>query len=112
MTQRDTLERRFHEGLCSAASGKHDGAYAAFLECVVGDPGEGRFVQEFLENLKRLSPRTQPTSSPGEDTESLLMRADANQNWGEVLRQGPRFLATHREHVATLLMLADACRAQ
>src|SRR5262245_50896779 len=112
MTQRDNLERRFHEGLCAAASGKHEAAHAALLECVLGDPGDGRFVQEFLDHLQGLPPGTQPTSSPGEDAESLLALAAAEQNWDEVLRQGPRFLAAHRGHVAALLMLADACRAQ
>jgi tetratricopeptide (TPR) repeat protein len=107
MTQRDTWERRFHEGLCSAASGKHEAAHAAFVECVVGDPGDGRFVHEFLENLKRL-----PATQPADDAQSLLAQAAAKQNWAEVLRQGPPCLVAHREHVPMLLMLADACRAQ
>jgi tetratricopeptide (TPR) repeat protein len=112
MTQRDTLERRFYEGECSAAGGDHERAHAAFLECVSADPASGRFVQAFLANLKQLPASTQQTALPVADAEALFERAAAEQNWAEVLRRGPRILSSHRSDARTLVMLAAACHTQ
>jgi len=113
MSEQDTLAKRFHEGLCLAAGGDYDRARTAFLDCVLADPGCGEFVQEFLVNLAMwFPPGRQPASLPKGDAEEPIRQAAAQANWAEVLRQGPRLLANHPWHVATLLALADACEAQ
>ncbi|HMC11958.1 MAG TPA: hypothetical protein VKH44_11735, partial [Pirellulaceae bacterium] len=112
MSDQDNLEKRFHEGLCLAAGGDFDQANGAFLDCVIGEPGCGEFVQEFLGNLGRRFPAGSGGEAPqGSDAEPV-QRAAAQADWIEVLRRAPRLLADHPWHTPTLLALAEACAAQ
>jgi len=105
------LERLFFEGRCLAAGGDFERANAAFLECVIRDPWRGDFAREFLANLKRRSgDEWQATRVDGRAAEAVT-RAAAEGNWAEVLRLGPKVLASQPGSVPTLLALAEACGA-
>jgi len=103
-------EKRFHEGLCLAAGGDFERATAAFLDCVVGDPGCGEYVQEFLTNLGR-RPATEANKSASMTTDAV-QRAAAKGDWAQVLERGLRVLTEQPRDLKTLLTLADAAAAQ
>jgi tetratricopeptide (TPR) repeat protein len=105
------LERLFYEGRCLAAGGDFDRASAAFLECVIGEAVRGDFTAEFLANLKRRSGNDgRATLVDGRAAEAVT-RAAVEGKWAEVLRAGPKVLASQPGHVPTLLALAEACGA-
>src|SRR6188474_257023 len=105
------LERLFYEGRCLAAGGDFDRANAAFLECASGDPARGDFASEFLENLKRRpGDEGRAALADGRAAEAVT-RAVAERKWAEVLRAGPKALASQPGHVPILLALAEACGA-
>ncbi len=102
------IDKRFHEGMCLAAGGDFERASAAFLDCVVGDPGCGEYVERFLANLGRRA-ATDTNAAP---TTDALQRAAAKGDWAEVLERGLRILAEQPRDLKTLLVLADAAAAQ
>src|SRR5688572_19177867 len=106
------VERRFHEGLCLAAALKDEQAGAAFMECVIADPGSGEVLAAFLANLKRRFPE-RPSTPPANaaDLAAPLKQAAAKQDWAEVFQTGPRRLAIDSWNVPTLLAMAEACEA-
>jgi tetratricopeptide (TPR) repeat protein len=105
------LDRLFYEGRCLAASGDFDRANAAFLECVIRDPGRGDIAGEFLANLKRRTgDEGRGALADGRAAEAVT-RAAAEGNWAEVQRLGPKVLAGQPGSVPTLLALAQSCGA-
>jgi tetratricopeptide (TPR) repeat protein len=105
------LERLFYEGRCLAAGGDFDRASAAFLKCVSGEAARGDFAAEFLANLKRRSGDDGRAALVDGRAAEAVTRAVAEGKWAEVLRAGPKVLASQPGHVPTLLALADACGA-
>ena len=112
MSDQVPLERRFHEGLCLAASGEPERARTAFLECVTADPSCGEFVHELLTMLaggaraiataERL-PAVRRMRFSGRPLRGTGRRSSVS---------GPQRLANEGWHVPTLLVLAEACAAQ
>src|SRR4051794_17426064 len=99
MNQSDTLEQRFYEGLCLAASGDFDGATAAFLDCLTAEPGRGEFVGEFLASLaKRTAGGVPVVVGPAPDAKEVE-RAASRQRWSEVFQAAPRRLAAHPDDI-------------
>src|SRR5262245_45638982 len=108
MSENDTLARRFHEGLCLQADGDHSGAASVFLECTLADPASAPMVEEFLAAARRKYSLDQPTATSADGIDALLLRAASDNNWTEVLCQGPRLLMSHPWHAPALAALADA----
>jgi tetratricopeptide (TPR) repeat protein len=104
-------ERRFHEGLCLAAGLDFERANAAFLDCVVGDPGCGEYVRGFLTNLGRRPAIAESNKSAAVATDAV-QRAAAKGDWAQVLERGLRVLIERPQDLKTLLTLADAAAAQ
>jgi tetratricopeptide (TPR) repeat protein len=106
-----SLERRFHEGLCLAAGGDFERASAAFVECVIRDPGDGEYVQELLANLRRRPAATAVDKNAGPAMEPMRQAA-AKGDWAQVLERGLHVLSEDPRNLQTLLALADAAAAQ
>jgi tetratricopeptide (TPR) repeat protein len=105
------IDQRFHEGLCLAAGGDYERSGAAFLDCVVDDPGSGAYVQEFLANLTRRSAAA-ATGKNVPATSDAVQRAAAKADWAQVLERGLRVLMEDARNLQALLALADAAGAQ
>src|SRR2546423_13408838 len=109
-TDKLSIDKRFHEGLCLAAGGHYERASAAFLDCVVADPGCGEYVEQFLANLRQRLPSAADKNAP--PTTDAVQQAAAKGDWAQVLERGLRVLIEQPRNRQTLLALADACAAQ
>src|SRR5207247_4978450 len=105
-----SIDKRFHEGLCLAAGGHCEQGSAVFLDCVVADPGCGKYVEQFLANLRRHPPPTADKNVV--PTTNAVQQAAAKGDWAQVLERGLHLLIEQPRNLQTLLALADACAAQ
>ncbi len=110
-TDKLSAAKRFHEGLCLVAAGDFERAGAAFLDCLVSEPGNGELAQEFLANLAR-----RPAAAAAEKsvpvTTDAVQRAAAKGDWSQVQERGLRVLMEDPRNLQALLALADAAGAQ
>ena len=85
----------------------HDYAHEMFAECVVLEPGNLKFVEAMMANLRaRSAGAGKPVKArrPGFWAARAMRRAAARKNWPEVLRAGVKLLG------ANPLARADAPR--
>ena len=115
----------FQEALYLANNGEHERANAILVECVIADPGDPDFVEEFLANLHQ---QHRPASAPpaasaaldapapsvtaiSAEQEAELAREVEAKNWAAVRRIGPSLLSLNPWHAPTLTALAKAAEA-
>jgi len=107
MTQtQESLVEQFQEGRYLSHIGEYDAAHAILLGCVTAQPDDVDFVDGFLVNLARRTPRTS-----GEASSHLppkIADAAAASDWRRVLDDGPGLLGEDPWNVALLETMASA----
>jgi tetratricopeptide (TPR) repeat protein len=78
---------------------------------VVGNPARADFAEEFLANLKRRTGDGGRGALVDGRAVEAVTRAAAEGNWAELLRVGPKVLASEAGNVPALVALAEACDA-
>jgi tetratricopeptide (TPR) repeat protein len=109
-TLRKRLQKYFGYGTQKQKEGDYDYAHAMFSQCVVADPANLLYVESMLNNLiakyrlKKKKPKVRANRSN-------FKKALAEEDWTQVLKQGPEFLEQSPWDVPTLRGLATACAA-
>jgi len=88
----------------------HDYANKAFIQCVLGDPGNLVYVEAFLDNLQaKYDDNKKGAKIKGFGGRGSLKKAISKQDWFEILKEGPPLLEKNPWDVPTLRAMADAC---
>lgn len=108
------LSECYERGLILANSENNfDYAHAMFTECVLHDPGNLRFVEAMIQNLRAKTPRRKKSRFISlRRSNSPLRKFAQREEWSDVLRIGIDLLNVNPWDVATLGILAEACAAR
>lgn len=90
----------------------YDYAHAMFTECVLKEPGNLKFVEAMIQNLRSKTPLVKKSAfhlRRGGSRE--LKRAQQHKDWNAVFRTGIELLLANPWDVATLQTMAEACAA-
>jgi tetratricopeptide (TPR) repeat protein len=103
----------YQRGLNLARGEKnHDYAHAMFAECVLHDPGNLRFVESMVQNLRAAAPKRVSSRFKLRRGGSRTLRAAMHRHdWAAVLHTGIDLLRANPWDVTTLRAMAEACAA-
>lgn len=91
----------------------YDYAHAMFAECVLHDPGNLKFAEAMVQNLRARTPkRKKSLLALGRGGSRSIKSAQQCNKWDEVLRKGIDLLKTNPWDVTTLQAMAEACAAR
>ncbi len=108
---RRRMQTCYDHAMKLAAKGeKYDFDYAhdMLLQCVKNDPGNLVYVEAFLDNLQKKHNNKKKSGGSGG---RALKKAVKENEWAEVLKQGPELLKSNPWDASTLRPMADACAA-
>jgi tetratricopeptide (TPR) repeat protein len=112
---RRRLQQCFEHGSKSAAKGDFDYAADMFTQCVLGDPGNLIYVQQFLGNLYRKYNNNKKGSKlvalTGVGLKGGIKRASLSKDWQGLIKSGLDMLKLNPWDVSTLTALAVASEA-
>ena len=112
--KRRRLQQIFEHASKAAEASNYEYAFNLFTQCVVGDPGNRIYVQQFLSTLSRKynnNPKSvgklAGITSVGAKTS--LKKASMQKDWPAVIKAGIEVLKGNPWDVATLMAMATAC---
>ncbi len=111
---RQRLQKVFEHGLRCAEKDDFDYATQLFTQCVVEDPGNTIYLQNFFSNMQKKYKNNKSgamlASLKIKSHRSALTRSTAKGNWTEALQAGCNALALNPWDIPTLLGMAQVCR--
>lgn len=111
--KRKRLQQAFTHGSKMSGSGNYDYATELFKQCVIGDPGNAIYVQNFLGNLQKKYNNNKKGSKlagiSGAGTKATVKKASMQKDWPGVIKAGLDFLKLNPWDVSTLTAMAHAC---
>jgi len=111
---RQKLQSCYEHGMkLSAQAEKRDYDYinTMFTQCVTMDPSNFVYVDAFLTNLNKWHKDKKAKKPKATGSRGALKKAQAAENWDEVLKLGYELLKSNPGDVATLRAMAKACEA-
>lgn len=112
---RRRLQQCFEHGSKSAAKGDFDYAADMFTQCVLGDPGNLIYVQQFLGNLYRKYNNNKKGSKlaalSGVGLKGAIKKHSLQKDWLGVIKSGLDMLKLNPWDVSTLTGMAAAAEA-
>jgi tetratricopeptide (TPR) repeat protein len=110
--KRKRLQRIFEHGSKQMAQQNYDYATELFQQCVVGNPANLIYVQNYLGNLQKKYNNNKTGSKVARFKElgsrNGVKKALSHSQWDEVIRHGVRVLAVNPWDVTTLTAMATA----
>ncbi|MCH7726775.1 MAG: tetratricopeptide repeat protein [Planctomycetes bacterium] len=111
--KRRMLQQMFERGSQMASKGQYDYATDMFTQCVLGDPGNLIYVQNFISNLQRKYNNNKKghklTVIKGAGARAAVTKSAMQKDWKAVVRSGLEMLKLNPWHTATLCAMSDAC---
>lgn len=111
--KRRRLQQCFEHGSKSAAQGSFDYAADLFTQCVLGDPGNVIYTQQFLKTLHQKYNNNKKGSKlagmKGMGIQGSIKKASMSKDWPGVIAAGLEMLKLNPWHVPTLTAMAAAC---
>jgi len=112
---RKRLQKCFEAGNKQTGQENYDYATELFSQCVLGDPGNPVYVQNFVGNLQRKYNNNKKGSSMAQFKErgarSAVKKALAQSDWDKVIKNGVPVLRVNPWDVPTLQAMAAASAA-
>ena len=113
--KRRRLQQCFEHGSKSVAQGSFDYAADMFTQCVIGDPGNMIYAQQFLRTLYQKYGNNKKGSKlagvKGMGIKGSIKKAEMSKDWPTVLSSGLEMLKLNPWDVNTLTAMATACDA-
>lgn len=113
--KRRILQEMFQKGSKMASVGNFDYASDMFKRCVVEDPGNQIYAQNFLFNLQKKYNNNKKGSKlarfSGAGSKASVTKANMQKNWKQVLASGLEVLLVNPWDASTLTSMAAACGA-
>ena len=110
---RRRLQQQFEHGSKMSATGNYDYATDLFTNCVVGDPANLIYLQNFLGNLYKKYNNNKKGSKlagiKGAARKASIRKVSMQKDWPGVLREGLEMLKLNPWDTGTLVAMADAC---
>jgi len=110
---RRRLQQCFESATNSARQGSFDYATAMFMACVVGDPGNLVYTEQFLRNLWQKYNNNKKGSKlatvKGMGIKGSIKKASMSKDWRAVIKSGLEMLQLNPWDVPTLTAMATAC---
>lgn len=110
---RRRLQQQFEHGSKMSSSGNFDYATDLFTNCVVGDPGNVIYLQNFLGNLYKKYNNNKKGSKlsgiKGAGRRTSVKKASMQKDWTAVIREGLELLKLNPWDTGALIAMADAC---
>ena len=114
--KRRILQEMFQKGSKMSKEGNFDYANDMFKRCVVEDPGNQIYAQNFLFNLYKKYNNNKKGSKlamiSGAGAKTSVKKAYMQKNWKQVIASGIEFLMYNPWDASTLTSMAAACAAQ
>lgn len=105
----DCYQRGIH---LSTHDKNYDYAHVMFAECVLQDPGNLKFVEAMVQNLRASKPNhKKSTLKLSRGGSRALAKSVQHKAWSDVFRIGIELLKADPWDVATLHAMAEACAA-
>jgi tetratricopeptide (TPR) repeat protein len=110
---RKRLQKCFDHGRTQASQDNHDYATELFSQCVLADPGNLVYVQNFVANLQKKYGNNKKGAPLAQFKErgarGAVKKALAQSEWDEVIKNGLGVLKINPWDVTTLTSMATAC---
>ncbi|MFV2066595.1 MAG: tetratricopeptide repeat protein [Pirellulales bacterium] len=110
---RRRLQQCFEHATRNSTKGDYDYANNLFTQCVVGDPGNLIYLQNFLGNLQKKYNNNKKGGKlaglKGAGTKALIKKCLAKKDWHGVIKSGCDMLALNPWDTSTLTAMAKAC---
>lgn len=110
--KRKRLQKLFEHGSKQLAQENHDYATELFAECVMGDPSNVIYVQNYVGNLQRKYNNNRTGKAFAQFKErgarSAVKKALARGEWDEVIRHGLKVLTVNPWDIPALTAMATA----
>ena len=110
---RKRLQQFFEHGGKSAATNNLDYAIDMFTHCVVGDPGNNIYLQQFLSTLYRKYSNDKKgnklAAASSIIVKNSIRKASGAKDWMAVIKSGAEILKLNPWDIGTLLAMAAAC---
>jgi tetratricopeptide (TPR) repeat protein len=110
--KRKRLQQCFEHGSRQMAQENYDYATEMFGQCVLGDPSNLIYVQNYLGNLQKKYNNNKTGSKLSQFKErgarSAMKKALSHEQWDEVIKHGLKVLAVNPWDVTTLTSMATA----
>jgi len=107
------LQQCFEHATRNSTKGDYDYANNLFTQCVVGDPGNLIYLQNFLGNLQKKYNNNKKggklASLKGAGSKALIKKCLAKKDWQGVIKSGCDMLALNPWDTTTLTAMARAC---
>ena len=111
--KRKRLQQCFEHGSRNSTQGNFDYATEMFTQCVVGDPGNLIYFQNFLGNLQKKYDNNKKGGKlaglKGKGAKSAIKRATSKENWTGVIKAGCELLKLNPWDATALTAMANAC---
>ncbi len=111
--KRKRLQQCFEHASRQLAQENHDYATELFTQCVLGDPGNLVYLQNFLGNLQKKYSNNKTGSKLAQfkarGDRSAIKKSKQQQDWEGVIKHGLEVLKVNPWDVAALTAMADAC---
>jgi tetratricopeptide (TPR) repeat protein len=111
--KRQMLQQWFTSGSRSSAKGDFDYATEMFAQCVLADPGNLVYAQNFIGNLQKKFNNNKKGSSfagiRGAGAKGAIQKARLSKDWQGVLKHGFDMLKLNPWEVSCLQEMAHAC---
>jgi thioredoxin-like negative regulator of GroEL len=112
---RKRLQKCFEYAGKQAAQENYDYATDLFSQCVLGDPGNPLYLQNFISNLQRKYNNNKKGSTMAQFKErgarSAVKKALSQSDWDKVIKHGVAVLKVNPWDVSTLQAMASASAA-
>jgi tetratricopeptide (TPR) repeat protein len=112
---RRRLQECFKHGTGSAAKGDFDYATDMFTRCVLDDPANSIYIQQFLANLAKKYGDNKKGSKlagvKGVTIKGYIKKAAYSKDWAALMKSGVEMLKLNPWDVSTLTAMASACEA-
>ncbi len=110
--KRKRLQKIFEHGSKNMAQGNHDYASELFSQCVIGDPSNLIYVQNYVGNLQRKYSNNKSGSKLAQfkarGARSAVKKAVARSAWDTAIQHGLKVLAVNPWDVPSLTAMATA----
>jgi len=112
--KRKRLQQCFEHGSRQTAQENYDYATELFTQCVLGDPGNLIYLQNFLGNLQKKYNNNKKGSKlalfKGAGARAALKKASMRKDWEAVIKRGLEVLKLNPWDVSTLTTMATGAR--
>lgn len=114
--KRRMLQQCFEHGSKSSAQGQYDYATQMFTQCVIGDPANLLYTQNFLSNLQKKYNNNKTGAKLAQvrsaKSKTAVKNAARKKDWAGVIASGLKVLELNPWDTSTLADLAEACNQQ